>query len=408
MKEDKEEFDFGSFEKEAVSRLMMGDRLGGKDGIMTPLIKRFLEKAMGNELDVHLEEERSIGNRKNGKGKKLVKTEHGPVEIQTARDRLGSFEPEVLPKRQSSLSGGIEQHIISMYAKGMSYSDIRGHMEAIYGLEVSEAKISMITDSIIDDVKQWQGRSLDSVYPIIWLDAIHYKVRNSEGRVVSKAVYNVLGVDQNGHKELIGMYVGENESATFWLGVLDNLRARGIEDILIACIDNLKGFQEAISTIYPKTRVQASIVHQVRNTINFVPYKNSREVIRDIKQVYQAATLKEAEDALEDFTAKWESKYPTVVSSWNNNWPKLSTYFDYPAEIRKMVYTTNPIESLHSQFRKITKSKRTFTNDDSLMKLLYLVQLNITKKWMLRPVHNWKSIKSQLTILFEGRFDGQI
>lgn len=399
---DSEKFDFKSFEQEAIERLMRGERLGGVDGIMAPLIKRFLEKAMDGELDHHLLEERVLGNRKNGKGKKQVKTEYGPIDIETSRDRSGTFEPQVLRKRDTQISGGIDEHVISMYAKGMSYTDIRGHIASIYGLDISEAKMTSITDRVMDDVLAWQSRPLDQVYPIVWLDAIHYKVRQ-DNRVINKAIYNVLGVNTEGHKELLGMYIGENESASFWLNVLDNLKTRGVEDIFISCIDNLSGFKEAIEAIFPKTSVQACVVHQVRNTINYVPYKNSRELVKDVKTVYKAVSLEAAESALQAFTDKWEDKYPRVTQSWNKNWPKLSTYFDYPEEIRRLVYTTNPIESLHSQFRKITKSKRAFTNDKSLMKILYLVQEQVTEKWSKKPIHNWKSIQCQLAIIFQNR-----
>lgn len=405
-KDDKptQDFDFASFESEAIAKLMTGVRFGGENGILTPLIKRFLEKALEAEMQQHLTESRPEGNRRNGRGHKRVKSDLGEVTIRPPRDRQGNFTPEILPKRTTTLTGSVDQQIISMYAKGMSYEDIREHMLQIYGLQVSEAKITAITDSIVEDVQAWQNRPLDRMYVIVWLDAIHFKVREA-GRVVTKAVYTIMGVNQCGHKELLGMYVGEHEGARFWLEVLDHLRSRGVEDILIACIDNLKGFAEAIQTIFPKSAVQSCIVHQVRNTINFVPWKDTKEMVRDMKTIYHSPSLEQAQTHLDAFSRKWESRYPKIVQSWQTNWPKLSTFLEYPEAIRRLVYTTNPIESLHSQLRKITKTKRSFTSDMALLKLLYLVQNDVTEKWSQRPIFRWKEIKSQLMIIFPERIN---
>lgn len=396
-------FDFDSFEKEAISKLMQGHHLGGENGALTPLIKRFIEKALNAEMEGHLSEGIDK-NRRNGKGSKHLKTDLGKVEINTPRDREGTFDPVIVPKRQRSLPGTLEEQIISMYAKGMSYEAIRGHMLDIYGLQVSEAKISNITDKIVEDVHCWQNRPLAATYVIVWLDAIHYRVRE-EGKVISKAVYSIMGVNQSGYKELLGLYIGENEGAKFWLGVLEQIKKRGVQDILIACIDNLKGFAETIQLIYPNTDVQSCIVHQVRNTSHYIPHKDIREVIRDMKLIYQANTIEEAEYNLEFFAQKWEKKYPKAVESWQNNWPKLCTFLHYPDAIRKLIYTTNPIESLHSQLRKITKSKRSFSNDKALIKLLYLVQRNVTDKWENSQIFRWSTIKSQLIIIFEDRIN---
>lgn len=396
------DFDFEAFEAEAINQLMTGARFGGESGVLTPLIKRFLEKALEAEMQHHIDQSKPEGNRRNGRGHKRVKSDLGEVTIRPPRDRKGDFEPEILPKRTTTLTGSIDKQIISMYAKGMSYEDIREHLLQIYGLHVSEAKLTAITNSIVDDVQAWQSRGLDGLYVIVWLDAIHFKVKQ-EGRIVSKAVYTIMGVNQFGHKEVLGMYVGEQEGARYWLEVLDNLRSRGVHDILIACIDNLKGFAEAIATIFPATAVQSCIVHQVRNTINYIPYKHTKEIVRDMKAIYQSSTLEQAHTHLEGFAKKWQGRYPKVVRSWQENWPKLSTFLEYPQPIRRLIYTTNPIESLHSQLRKITKTKRSFTSDMTLLKLLYLVQKDVTRKWDERPIFRWKEIKSQLIIHYPDR-----
>jgi putative transposase len=403
-KDHTESFDFTSFEEEAIKKLMAGENLAGENGVLTPLIQRFLQKAMETEMKLHIEDSKAEGNRRNGHGQKQVKTDLGEVSITPPRDRQGSFAPEILPKRQTTLTGTLDKQILSMYAKGMSYEAIRGHMRDIYGLQISEAKLTAITDQIWENVLAWQNRPLDEIYVIVWLDAIHYKVKEA-GQVVTKAVYNIMGVNQSGYKEVLGMYVGEHEGARFWLEVLENLRSRGIRDILIACIDHLKGFAEAIQTVFPATDVQACVVHQVRNSLNCVPYKDSKELLRDMKSIYQSINLEQAEAALVTLAEKWGKKYPKIVSSWQTNWPRLSTFLEYPPAVRRLVYTTNPIESLHSQLRKITKSKRSFTSDQALLKLLYLVQKEVTTKWANKPVFRWKTIKAQLLLMFPDRIN---
>lgn len=392
--------DWNELKKEAINRLRASKELSGKDGALIPLIKDLLETALDSELTEHLKEEKA-DNRRNGKTSKTLKSDYGPVELQTSRDRQATFEPQLVKKRQTTLGSALNSKILALWSKGMSYSDISDHVAELYGLEVSESTLTGITDALIPKVKEWQNRPLDAVYPIVWLDAIHFKVRE-DGRVINKAVYCVLGLNQQGKKELLGMYLGQNESASFWLNVLSELKNRGVEDILIACIDNLQGFKEAISSIYPQTELQQCIVHQIRNSMRYVSYKDRKALIRDLKTVYQANTAEMAESALEVVASKWESKYPLVLKSWRNNWLELSAYFKYPPAIRRIIYTTNMIESFHAQLRKITKSKRVFSTDMALMKLLYLVQGEITKKWVM-PLAHWPETLSQFSIIFNDR-----
>jgi len=398
-----EEFNFKEFEKEALEKLKNGEPLTGEDGIFTPLIKRFLEASLEGELDSHLSSDTSP-NRRNGKMGKILKTSLGNVDINTPRDRNSSFEPQIIKKRQTVLNDEIDKKIISMYSLGMSYSDIRSHLHEMYGLETSESTLTSITDQVIDDVKQWQDRPLESVYPIVWMDAIHYKVRE-ENRIKTKAVYCIIGLNREGIKDLLGMYIGQAEGARFWLSVLTNLKGRGIQDILIACIDNLSGFSEAIESIFPETDVQLCVVHQVRNTMRYVPWKESRVVISDMKKIYRSNSLEQSKKQLEEFSKKWADKYPHAVKSWQVNWERLTNFYKYPQEIRKMIYTTNIIENFHAQLRKVTKTKRSFSSDMSLLKLLYLVQDRYVQKKWLNPVFGWKQICSQFMIIFEERFN---
>ena len=397
----KEIFDFEEFQKQAIERLKGGAPLSGQGGIFTPLIKRILEASLEGEMDHHLQQ-RQTKNRRNGKIGKNLKTSLGNVEIHTPRDRDSSFEPQIVKKRQRVLNQELDEKIISMYGLGLSYSDIRKHLLEIYGLETSEATLTSVTDRVIDDLRDWQQRPLESVYPIVWLDAIHFKVKD-QGRIVSKAVYCIIGTNRDGLKDVLGMYLGENEGASYWLGVLSDLRSRGIEDILIACIDNLKGFAEAIEASFPHADVQLCIVHQVRNTMRFVPYKDSRLVIKDMKLIYQATSLEASEQALEAFCNKWGKKYPYTTKSWKANWERLSNFFKYPPEIRKLIYTTNIIENFHSRLRKVTKTKRLFSSDMALLKLLYLIQKQFIEDNWQRPMFNWNTIHSQLIIIFDER-----
>jgi len=393
-----EEFDFDK----ALKDLRAGKPLSGKDGILTPLVKKLTEAALEGELDSHLGRE-ITANRRNGKGSKTIKSMDGSFELNTPRDRAGTFSPKIVKKHQRTLNDELEEKIIALYGLGMSYKDIAGHIEDIYGIEVSTGTLSAVTDKIIHTVKEWQARPLDAVYPIVWLDAIHYKIRE-EGKVVSKAIYTILGVNLDGKKEVLGLYISENEGANFWLQVLTDLSNRGVKDILIACVDGLKGFPEAIESIFPQTEVQLCVVHQIRNSLKYVGSKNKKEFMVDLKRVYKAANKDLAESELDRLSDKWNDKYPIVIRSWRNNWERLSHYFKYPEDIRRIIYTTNTIEAVHRQFRKLTKTKGAFPNHDSLLKLLYMGIQNAGKKWTM-PIQNWSLTISQLAIYFEGRLD---
>lgn len=398
----RDSFNFREFEEEAIAKLKLGKSLTGKDGVLSPLIKRIIESSLEGELDSHLEES-DLPNRRNGKLGKNLKTSLGNVEINTPRDRNSSFEPQIVKKRQRVLNEEIDRKIISMYGLGLSYRDIRTHLLDIYGLETSESTISSVTDRVIEDVRSWQQRPLESVYPVVWLDAIHFKVKE-ENRIINKAVYCVIGVNRDGYKDILGMYLGYSEGASFWLGVLSDLQSRGIEDIFIACIDNLKGFAEAIETSFPETDVQLCVVHQVRNTMRFVPFKQSREVVKDMKQIYKAPNRDASKVALDAFCKKWQSKYPYSTKSWQSNWERLTNFYKYPPEIRKLIYTTNVIENFHGRLRKVTKTKRLFSSDMALMKLLYLVQNQFVLDNWQTPMFAWRTIQSQLNIIFDERF----
>lgn len=393
-------FDYEAFKKEAAERLKKGGSMLGKDGVFTPLFKEFLEEALEGELDAHLEEDPEP-NRKNGKGKKRVKTPNGEVQIDTPRDRNGTFEPELLPKRQKSLGVDLDRQIIALYARGASYGDIRDHLMDMYGLEASTATISRVTDKILPLIQEWRSRPLEAVYPFVWLDAIHYKVRH-EGRVITRAVYCIIGVNQEGYKDLLGLYIGEHEGAKFWLQVLTDLHNRGVEDILIACIDNLNGFAEAIESIFPKSEVQLCVVHQIRNSQKYLSYKDLKAFMKDLQLVYKADTEEQAQRYLDQLDKNWGARYPKVIESWRKNWTRLSRYFQYSKDIRRIMYTTNIIEGFHRQLRSITKSKGAFQSEDALMKLLFLAQENITSKWN-KPVHNWNQTLAQLSIIFGDR-----
>ena len=391
-------FDFD----QALKALQDGQPLTGKDGILTPLIKQLTEAALSAELDSHLAQDIQA-NRRNGSTKKTLKSTSGVFELATPRDRNGSFEPQLVKKHQTSLSDEIEHKIIRLYALGMSYADISREIEDLYAFSVSSATISAITDKVIPELKLWQQRPLDTLYPFVWLDAIHYKIRD-EGRYVSKAVYTVLALNLEGKKEVLGLYLSESEGANFWLSVLTDLQNRGLKDILIACVDGLTGFPEAINSIYPQTQVQLCIIHQIRNSIKYVASKHHKAFMADLKPVYRAVSRQAAESALDELEMKWGQLYPLVIQSWRKKWENLASYFRYPADIRKVIYTTNAIESVHRQFRKLTKTKGAFPNEQSLLKLLYLGLLNAQEKWTM-PIHNWNLTLSQLAIYFEGRLN---
>lgn len=390
---------------EALEKLKAGKRITGDDGVFTPLLKQMAEALLAGEADAHLEAE-TAPNRRNGKSRKTVKSAAGTFELETPRDRTGTFEPQLVKKHQTTLGNEIEEKILGLYGLGNSYRDISGHLKELYGIEVATGAINAITDKIIPLVKEWQQRPLDSHYPFVWLDAIHYKIRES-GRYETKAVYTVLALTVEGKKDVLGLYVAESEGANFWLSVLTDLNNRGVEDILIASVDGLKGFPEAINAIFPQTEVQLCIVHQIRNSLRYVASKNQKAFMADLKPVYRAATRGEAEDALDKLEARWGASYPIVIQSWRNKWEHLSAYFKYPEPIRRVVYTTNSIEAVHRQFRKLTKTKGGFPNDMSLLKLLYLGIQNASKKWTM-PIQNWNLTLSQLAIYFEGRLDAAL
>jgi putative transposase len=396
------DFDFEAFQKEAIKKLKAGKPLSGKDGVMMPLIKRIVEAALQGEAESHLESEPAEAkNRRNGKSSKTVRSDYGSIELETPRDRNSTFEPELVKKRQTTLGKSFDDKIIALYGLGMSYTDIASHMEEMYGVEISPATLSAVTDNIMPVVREWQARPLEEVYPFVWMDAIHYKVRE-EGKIVSRAVYTVLGLNVHGIKDVLGIYISEAEGANFWLQVLTDLTNRGVKDILIASIDGLKGFSEAITTIFPKTEVQLCVVHQIRNSLKYVASKDQKAFLKDLKQVYKAATKDLAEQRLNDLDAAWGKKYPIVIKSWRANWEELSTFFKYPEEIRKIIYTTNVIEGFHRQLRKVSKTKGAFTNENALLKLLYLAIRNIEKKWT-QPPRNWGQTVLQLSVFFEGR-----
>lgn len=379
--------------EDALAALKSGKTLEGKDGALTPLIKRLIEASLEGELDAHLDESRP--NRRNGKSKKKVKTSHGEVEISTPRDRDSTYEPELLPKRVKSLGPSLENKIISLYGLGMSYQDICNHIEEMYGMELSKAQLTAITDKVWPEVQDWQDRPLDPVYPFVWMDALFYKVKQ-DGKIKSMAAYLALGMNLEGEKDLLGIYLAETESSSFWLQVLSDLERRGVEDILIACIDNLKGFKEAIKAIYPKTDIQLCIVHQIRNSMRYVSWKHQREIIKDMKKIYKANNLEEAEVQLDEFEKKWNQKYPAMIMSWKRNWEQLATFFNYDQEVRRIMYTTNSIEGFNRQIRKATKAKGALPSERSLLKLLYLVSKNINKRWS-RP-RSWSRVISVLAI----------
>jgi putative transposase len=398
-------FNFKEFQEEAITKLKSGQSLTGKDGVMTPLIKQILEAALEGEMASHLLDcqAQGVANRRNGKTSKTVKTGTGAFELETPRDREGSFEPEIIKKRQTVLNESLDNKILSLYAIGMSYESIAEHLEELYSLDVSTAKISQITDKLLPVITEWRNRPLEAVYPIVFLDAMHFKVRE-EGKVVSKAIYSILGVTQSGCKDILGMYLSHSEGAHFWLTVLNDLRARGLEDILIASIDGLKGFPEAIAEVFPKTEIQLCIVHQIRNSLKYVVSKDQKAFMRDLKLVYRASSRELAEHHLLELDEKWGKKYPAVLKSWHSNWERLSAYFKYPEELRRMIYTTNIIEGFHRQIRKYTKNKGAFVSENALIKLIYCACQKVMEKWT-QPMHNWALIISQLQIYFEGRLN---
>ena len=370
--------------------------------LMSGTIQTMLKAEIEHELGYakNSVSEKNTSNSRNGYSKKTVRSEYGNINLDIPRDRNAEFEPQIIPKYQREITG-IEGQILSLYAKGMSSRDIEEHLNNLYGIDVSPSMISKITDKIIPEIREWQSRQLEDVYPIVFMDAIHYSVRK-EGIVVKKAVYLAIGIDREGRKEVMGFWIGENESSKYWLNILNELKNRGVQDILIMSVDNLKGFSEAISSVFSRTEIQKCIVHQIRNSIRHISYKDVREFASELKEMYNAPTLEQAENRLDALEEKWGKKYMAVINSWRSNWNELTTYFKYDTKIRKLIYTTNPIESLNRQLRKYTKTKSLYPTDEALMKSVYLSLKEATKKWTGR-ISGWGEIYSQLSIYFEGR-----
>ncbi len=377
----------------------------GENGLLKQLTKLLVEKALDAEMAHHLGHDKHepvanpAGNTRNGKSKKTLKGDFGELPIEIPRDRHSTFEPQIIPKHQTRWAG-FDEKILSLYARGMTVREIQSHLEEIYGTEVSPSLISSVTDAVAEEVKTWQARPLDPVYPIVYLDCIHVKIR--EGAVRVKAVYLAIGVTMSGEKEVLGLWLSQTEGAKFWLQVVTELRNRGVQDIFIACVDGLKGFPEAIEAVFPQTTVQLCIVHMVRHSLNYVSWKRRPEVAADLKRIYQSATAEEAELRLGEFEAKWDDEYLPIGQSWRRNWPRLIPFFDYPPEIRKVIYTTNAIESVNMSLRKLTKNRGSFPSDEALLKLFYLALKNISQKWTM-PIRDWKAALNRFTIEFGER-----
>ena len=379
----------------------------GEHGLLKQLTKLLVEKALEAEMAEHLGHgknepvENPAGNTRNGKSKKTLKGEFGELPIEIPRDRHGTFEPQLIPKHQTRWTG-FDDKILSLYARGMTVREIQAHLEEMYGTEVSPTLISSVTDAVIDEVKAWQARPLDAVYPIVYLDCIHVKIRDGSVRV--KAIFLAIGINMSGEKEVLGLWIAQTEGAKFWLQVVTELRNRGIQDIFIACVDGLKGFPEAIEAVYPKAAVQLCVVHMVRNSLNFVSWKMRAEVAADLKRIYTASTADEAEQRLGEFEEKWDEDYLPIGLSWRRNWARIIPFFDYPPEIRKVIYTTNAIESVNMSLRKITKNRGSFPSDEALLKLFYLALRNISKTWTM-PIRDWKAALTRFTIQFDDRMN---
>lgn len=378
----------------------------GDDGLLQQLTKAVVERALQGEMTHHLGYEKyssagqNSGNSRNGNSRKTIRGKRGQIEIDVPRDRDSSFEPQLVKKGQTRFDG-FDEKIISMYARGMTCREIRSHLQEIYSVEVSPDLISTVTDAVIDEVRAWQSRPLDAVYPILYLDALQVKVKD-QGRVSNKAIYLAVGVNMQGLKEVLGMWASENEGAKFWLSVITELKNRGVRDIFLACVDGLKGFPEAIETIYPKTQVQLCLVHLMRFSLAYVSFKDRKSVAADLKLIYRAASAEEAEQHLSAFAEKWDGRYPSISKSWRANWARVIPMFGFPDDIRRAVYTTNAIESLNMSLRKVIKTRASFPNDEAAFKLLYLALRNIAKKWTM-PIPHWSRAMQAFSIIYEGR-----
>lgn len=401
---DKSVFDISKVEEKLKNIKSLKD-ISGEDGLLQEIFKNTIERILKAEQEVHLgfesnaKDPKVTENRRNGYSKKTIKTTSGPLEIEVPRDRDGSFEPQIIPKNQS-FDPDLEARVRSLYAKGVTVRDISSHLSEFYRVEVSPTLVSKVTDRILEGVALWQARPLEKVYAVVFMDAIFFKVRQ-DNKVISKAAYSCLGIDLEGRSDILGSWIAETEGAHFWMGVLSELKARGVEDILIACVDGLKGFPEAIEAIYPKTQTQLCIIHQIRNSLKYIGSKNQKEFMVDLKTVYRAPSLAIAEANLEKLSEKWNDKYPIVITSWKNNWVHLSTFFQFPELIRRMIYTTNAVENLHRQLRKVTHNKSQFPTDESLTKMIYLATMEIQRK--MKTKQHWGQMIGQLKIIFGDR-----
>jgi putative transposase len=399
-----------AFPPELIDKLLANykkpEDLIGEDGLLKQLTKALVERALVAEMAEHLGHSKSepvtnpAGNTRNGRSQKTLKGDFGDLPIEVPRDRHGTYVPQLIPKHQTRWTG-FDDKILSLYARGMTVREIQGHLEEMYGTEVSPTLISTVTDAVLDEVKVWQARPLDALYPIVYLDCIHVKARD-QGAVRVKAVYLALGINLAGEKELLGLWIAQTEGAKFWLQVVTELKNRGVADIFITCVDGLKGFPEAIEAVFPRTTVQLCIVHMVRHSLNYVSWKQRQEAAADLRVLYTAATVDDAERQLGTFEKKWGETHPSIGQSWRRNWPRVIPFFDYPPEIRKVIYTTNAIESLNMSLRKITKNRGSFPSDEALTKLFYLAIRNISKKWTM-PIRDWKAALNRFTIQFEDR-----
>jgi len=404
-----------SIDNELIDNLLKNytkpEDLIGENGLLKQLTKQLLERAMAAEMTEHVGYDKhdalgnNSGNSRNRKSAKTIKGTFGELELETPRDRNGTFEPQIIEKHQTRFTG-FDKNIISLYSRGLSTREIQQHLEEIYGVEVTAGLISSVTDEVIDEVKTWQNRQLEAVYPIMYLDAIQFKVRDN-GHVRNKAIYLAIGVTIDGYKEVLGLWIAQTEGAKFWLQVVTELKNRGVTDIFIACVDGLKGFPEAIESVFPQTEVQLCIVHLVRHSLNYVGWKQRKEVARDLKLIYTAATDGEAEQRLADFSLKWDEKFPMIAKSWRSNWTRVIPFFAHPPEIRTVIYTTNAIESLNMSLRKVTKARGSFPNDEAVSKLLYLALRNIAKKWTM-PLHAWKDALNRFAIIYENRLPASL
>jgi putative transposase len=399
-----------AIEKEILDRLLADyknpEDLTGENGVLRQLTKALMERALEAEMATHLGYQKHepiikpSDNRRNGKSKKTLKGEFGEIEITTPRDREATFEPRIIQKGQTRMAG-LDTKILSMYARGMTTRDIQGHLEEIYGVEVSPTLISNVTDAVLDEVKAWQARPLDAMYPIVYLDALVVKMRE-EGTVQNRAVYVAIAINMEGHKEVLGLWTSANEGAKFWLSVLTELKTRGVEDIFIACVDGLKGFPQAIEAAFPKTTVQLCIVHMVRASLRFVSWKDAKAVVADLKMIYRAASREDADQQLTGFAGKWDQKYRSISQLWRRHWEQIVPFFSFPADIRKVIYTTNAVESLNMTLRKVIKTRGSFPNEDAALKLLYLALANVAKKW--HAIQGWPQALNHFAILWEDRF----